>query len=113
MNTETQPIPKPARTEPYVAPGAPKSPLRVAIAGVITAVLALLALWWPKAGQVSPQLVAAVAGGVVSVIALWQDRAARREQAAGVPRLAAARAELPPGAVAADSQPDLDSAVLE
>lgn len=97
---------KPNRTEPYVAPGAPRSPRVVAIASAIVAVAALAANLLELELHLDLEIVLAVVGGVYAVIGGLQDRAARGEQAAGVAKLAEARAELPPGAVAGDSMAD-------
>jgi uncharacterized membrane protein len=72
------------RSAPYLAPGAPKSPRIVAIAGVLVTLAALVASWWGLELPTDPNTVGIVAGVLATLVGLWQDRGARREQAAGV-----------------------------
>ena len=101
---------KPKRSEPYVAPGAPKSPRVIAIASAIVAVTALAANLFHLEVDLDAELVVSVVAFVYAIVGTVQDRGARAEQAAGVAALAKARAELHRGAVAGDS---MGEAVLE
>jgi hypothetical protein len=92
---------------PYVAPGAPTSPMILAVAGLLVAVVTALASRLGFEIAADSTHTAMVAGILAGVWGLVQHRLARREQAAGVPvldeMLTEALAEAPPspGAVPA------------
>ena len=92
-----------APSTPYVAPGLPRSPKAVALAGLISAAVAVLAIFTGHELKVSSEVVAALASGIVGLVGWLQHRGARLEQEQGVPKLKQERDALPPGALPADS----------
>ena len=98
---------KPDRQTPYLAPGAPTSPRRQALVGLIVSLLSLVGLWAGVDLDISPEAIAAVLGVLATAWGLVMDARARSEQARGVEALEAQRAAdlstLPPGAIAGDS----------
>lgn len=85
----------PSRT-PYIAEAAPTSPMRQAIAGLIVSLASILGLLLGLDVALSPEITTALVSGAFGLYGLIMHRRARREQAAGVPLLQAARAEVPP-----------------
>lgn len=98
---------KPDRQTPYLAPGAPASPRRQALVGLIVSLLSLVGLWAGVDIDVSPEAVGALLGAVATLAGLVMDARARSEQARGVEALEAQRAAdlatLPPGAIAGET----------
>jgi hypothetical protein len=89
---------------PYVAPGAPRSPLLLAVAGLLVALASALASRLGFELPTDAGTTAMVAGLLASLVGYGQHLLARREQAEGSTRLdevlAEAFAEVPPpGAV--------------
>lgn len=79
-------MPAPPRSTPYLAPGAPASPLRQAIAGALVAIVSAvsLALGWSL--ELPAEAAWAISGLLVSIGGLWMDRRARAEQVASLTR---------------------------
>lgn len=73
------------RDTPYWAPHAPRSPRRLALVALAGAVLSglALALELPWLKSVDPELVVGVLLGLVALVGVAQDRAARGEQRRG------------------------------
>ena len=90
------------RATPYVADGAPRSPMIMAISAIVVGIVLQVC---ERYGLAPPEQLdtATVAAGLMAAWSFMQHTLARREQSRGIEKLAEARAELPPGAVAADS----------
>lgn len=80
---------KPKRSTPYMAPGAPKSPLWIAITGWATAISTFAA--YLQGMAVDPTV--SVSAAIVGTIGLVQNHMARCEQRAGVAKMDAAKSE--------------------
>jgi hypothetical protein len=77
------------RSTPYVAPGAPTSPLILAVAGLLVAAASALAARLGFELTADGTAVATVAGVLAGLLGLLQHRLARREQQVGAPLLRA------------------------
>lgn len=86
---------KPTRSTPYVAPGAPTSPLWGRAVGLLLAAVAWVAGHFGMEMEFSAEDVMLVAGLAFAGWSAWQDRRARAEQAPGVDLLEAALDEPP------------------
>jgi hypothetical protein len=75
------------RSTPYVAPGAPTSPLLLAVASMLVALASLLAGQLGIELLIDPTTAGALAGFLGAAWGFAQNYLARREQAAGVPKL--------------------------
>lgn len=88
------------RSTPYLAPGAPKSPIVLAIAGLLVLLASVVASKLGFTLAADADTTAMVASALVTIVGLVQHRMARGEQADGAPKLAAtiaaALAEPPP-----------------
>ena len=75
-------MPKPTRSTPYLAPGAPKSPLALGVGALVAALFVIVGHFVdaPWLDGLDPDVVAAVILGIFSIFGLGQDRLARREQ---------------------------------
>lgn len=86
----------PPRSTPYVATSAPVSPMRQAVAGLVVSIVSVVSLLLGLNVELPPELALAFVSAAFGAYGVIMDRRARREQAAGVPLLEAARAEMPP-----------------
>jgi hypothetical protein len=84
------------RSTPYVAPGAPTSPLLLAVASMLVALASLLAARLGFEIPVDPTTAATVAGFLGAAWGFVQNHLARREQARGAAPLVAAVTMTPP-----------------
>lgn len=87
--------PKVSRATPYVAPGAPTSPLWGRAVGLVLAAIAWIAGRFGLELEFSAEDVMVVAGLAFSAWSTWQDRRARAEMVPGVDLLEAALDEPP------------------
>lgn len=78
------------RSTPYLAPGAPKSPIVLATAGLLVLLASAVASRLGFTIATDGDTIVGVASALVTIVGLVQHRMARGEQADGAPKLAAA-----------------------